>query len=273
VLGTVEYLAPERCLGAPATARSDVYSLGCTAYLLLCGRAPFEATDSRSLMLAHLNQPVPRLPYDLVELQPALDAAMAKEPAERPASAGVFAEAFAAAAAALTRPHEALAPQPTPRAAHADAAPQAPSSTQATVRTPGAGGGQPQGASESQEAYRVAIVAFVEAMRDDGAIADLQARLAELAVAAQVSYEATGPSGGDTVARVDAQVAGGPNAAEAFVRASLLAFGDAKRALVRSMPARVWHEASVPSGVDLSFLHERDDWRAWIQREGELDPM
>src|ERR1700704_2231432 len=41
VVGTLEYLAPERALGRPADARSDLYSLGIVYYEMLTGRLPF----------------------------------------------------------------------------------------------------------------------------------------------------------------------------------------------------------------------------------------
>jgi eukaryotic-like serine/threonine-protein kinase len=41
VLGMAAYLAPEQAQGGPVDARSDLYSLGCVLYELLCGSPPF----------------------------------------------------------------------------------------------------------------------------------------------------------------------------------------------------------------------------------------
>lgn len=41
MIGTPEYMAPEQTEGKPATARSDLYSLGCVMYALLAGKPPF----------------------------------------------------------------------------------------------------------------------------------------------------------------------------------------------------------------------------------------
>lgn len=42
VVGTITYMAPERCLGAPATIQTDVYSLGVILYQLLSLHSPFK---------------------------------------------------------------------------------------------------------------------------------------------------------------------------------------------------------------------------------------
>ena len=57
---TFGYAAPEMFKGTVGY-KSDVYSLGITAYQLLTGKLPFEGT-AEMLMMAHINQP-PDLPY------------------------------------------------------------------------------------------------------------------------------------------------------------------------------------------------------------------
>jgi serine/threonine protein kinase len=43
--GTLLYMAPERLLGAPGDARSDVYSLGCLLHFLAAGKSPLARKD------------------------------------------------------------------------------------------------------------------------------------------------------------------------------------------------------------------------------------
>jgi len=53
--GTKEYLSPEQALGgASADERSDIYSLGVTLFQLVIGRLPFEQSDDRDLLRAHI---------------------------------------------------------------------------------------------------------------------------------------------------------------------------------------------------------------------------
>jgi serine/threonine-protein kinase len=86
--GTAHYVAPEVVLGNPADARSDIYSLGCTAYHLLTGRRPFEGLDARDEVL---RAQVTRTPPKLASLRPELDEglinliekAMDKDPGKR----------------------------------------------------------------------------------------------------------------------------------------------------------------------------------------------
>ncbi len=66
VLGTALYMSPEQIQGLHPDARSDIYSLGVTLFEALGGRPPFEADSVMTLMMMHLNDPVP----DLNDLNP-----------------------------------------------------------------------------------------------------------------------------------------------------------------------------------------------------------
>jgi serine/threonine-protein kinase len=88
VVGTPGYLAPERAGGASATAASDLYSLGVVAYECLTGVPPFAGT-ALEVALAHTTRPLPPLPGSVPADVAALVMQLtAKDPAERPASAG-----------------------------------------------------------------------------------------------------------------------------------------------------------------------------------------
>lgn len=88
LLGTPSYIAPEVIQGAQATAASDLYALGVTGWTMLVGHPPFMADDTPALLLKQLTEPVPPLlraaPGTSSRLARALEAAMAKDPAERP---------------------------------------------------------------------------------------------------------------------------------------------------------------------------------------------
>jgi tRNA A-37 threonylcarbamoyl transferase component Bud32 len=86
VLGSPAFMAAEQAAGRSCDARSDVYSLGATAFFLLVGRAPFAGTATE-VLAAHINlaPPCPRaanpdVPADLAAL---VTRCMAKNPADR----------------------------------------------------------------------------------------------------------------------------------------------------------------------------------------------
>ncbi|PZG82849.1 serine/threonine protein kinase [Streptomyces sp. NTH33] len=88
IVGTGLYLAPERAIGTPASAASDMYSLGCVLYQLAVGAPPFEAPTATALLYQHVDStPVP--PHQRgAALPPAFEAyllsMLAKQPEERP---------------------------------------------------------------------------------------------------------------------------------------------------------------------------------------------
>jgi serine/threonine protein kinase/class 3 adenylate cyclase len=93
VLGTPEFMAPEQCQGAQVTPATDVYALGCCLYALIAGEPPFVVKDDNQMavILAHLNEPAPRLDVVMPEVSPTVAALVArcldKDPKKRPQDA------------------------------------------------------------------------------------------------------------------------------------------------------------------------------------------
>lgn len=92
ILGTPRYIAPERAAGLAPDAlapRGDVYSFGVVAMELLTGKLPFDSPTATAAVAAHLFQR-PRAPSSVSGLATAFDEpilrALAKKPADRPAS-------------------------------------------------------------------------------------------------------------------------------------------------------------------------------------------
>ncbi len=59
-VGTPRYMSPEQARARDLDGRSDLYSLGIVAYECLVGRAPFESGDAFAILMAHINEPLPR---------------------------------------------------------------------------------------------------------------------------------------------------------------------------------------------------------------------
>jgi serine/threonine-protein kinase len=103
VLGTAQYLSPEQAQGLPVTAASDIYSIGVLLYEALTGQVPFEADSPVTVALKQVSER-PRPPSELnPAVSRALDTvvlkALAKDPANRFASAEDFEQALDAAEA------------------------------------------------------------------------------------------------------------------------------------------------------------------------------
>ncbi|MGD9934635.1 MAG: serine/threonine protein kinase [Dehalococcoidia bacterium] len=102
-IGSPAYMSPEQADGKPATAASDIYSLGCTLFEAITGRPPFTAEKPVALLLKHLQEPAPKassvgrkIPQ---EVDRALLRAMAKDPGERTPTGGKLAESLGRTAA------------------------------------------------------------------------------------------------------------------------------------------------------------------------------
>ncbi|GIF04390.1 protein kinase domain-containing protein [Actinoplanes siamensis] len=98
IVGTALYMAPEQVAKGNLTPGTDVYALGAVAYHCIAGRPPFDGDNALQVALRHLEDepdPLPdHVPYEVREL---IARAMAKQPADRFATAAEFAEAAYAA--------------------------------------------------------------------------------------------------------------------------------------------------------------------------------
>jgi serine/threonine protein kinase len=86
-IGTPHYMSPEQGRGKTLDHRSDIYSLGVVFYEMLTGKVPYDADDSITVAIMHIQEPVPRLPKWKQKFQGLIDIMMAKDPKKRPQSA------------------------------------------------------------------------------------------------------------------------------------------------------------------------------------------
>ncbi len=86
-IGTVYYMSPEQIKGGDVTNRSDIYSLGCTAYEMIVGRPPFDYESEYDVMEGHLKKSPQRISSVLSGIPEEVDKvilkAMEKNPLNR----------------------------------------------------------------------------------------------------------------------------------------------------------------------------------------------
>ena len=104
-IGTPAYMAPEQAAGDAVDHRADLYAWGVIAYELLSGAHPFVDRATAGAMVTahirdvpeHLTKRSPSVPASLAAI---VDQVLAKDPARRPASAGVLVQTLDAVAGA-----------------------------------------------------------------------------------------------------------------------------------------------------------------------------
>ncbi len=98
VVGTAMYMSPEQIKGEQPDRRTDVYSLGVTLFEMVSGRPPFDAQSAMTLMMMHINDPVPNIKSLNPDVPDALVAiinkALAKDPNDRYQTAAQMAAAL-----------------------------------------------------------------------------------------------------------------------------------------------------------------------------------
>ncbi|GHF34481.1 serine/threonine-protein kinase [Amycolatopsis bartoniae] len=120
VIGTLDYMAPERFGDRPVDGRVDVYALACVLFACLTGSRPFAQTEPAAQVRAHLQDQPPAASVVNPALPRAVDAVlwrgMAKNPDERFPTAGALMAAAEAALAAPAPPVPVVAPVTPPTA-------------------------------------------------------------------------------------------------------------------------------------------------------------
>lgn len=96
ILGSVSYLSPEQVQRGIADSRSDVYSIGITAFEMFTGKKPFEGDQPIQIAYMHVNNRVPKMSSLVSGIPEQLDEliyrATSANPDERPRDATVFHE-------------------------------------------------------------------------------------------------------------------------------------------------------------------------------------
>ncbi len=112
VVGTPTYMSPEQASGDKALdGRSDIFALACVLYELLAGEAPFHGPTPQATLMRRFTGP-PRSLRPVVQVPEATEAAILRALARDPAERFATAEEFAAALAGLPPKPPPTAPPP-----------------------------------------------------------------------------------------------------------------------------------------------------------------
>ncbi|MEU0137137.1 protein kinase [Streptomyces sp. NPDC006296] len=140
LVGSIDYLAPERVRGGDPGPASDLWSLGATLYAAVEGNSPFRRTSPISTMQAVVGEEPPP-PARGGALTPVITALLRKDPAERPTAEQ--AERMLLDAMEGRRPRAAQAHVPTQRLSGDDLRP-VPTPEGSTERLPRSGAQAPE---------------------------------------------------------------------------------------------------------------------------------
>ncbi|MFD7707645.1 serine/threonine-protein kinase [Streptomyces sp. NPDC059786] len=83
IVGSVDFLAPERVRGGDPGPASDLWALGATLYTAVEGTSPFRRTSPLTTMQAVVDEE-PAAPRSAGALEPVIRALLCKDPAQRP---------------------------------------------------------------------------------------------------------------------------------------------------------------------------------------------
>lgn len=86
ILGTPEYMAPERAAGQPVGGAADVYAVAVMAYEMLTGRLPFEGKSAIQIVTQHLRAEPPPMRLTAPAVEHAVLWGLTKDPRRRPSA-------------------------------------------------------------------------------------------------------------------------------------------------------------------------------------------
>ncbi|MGH7713081.1 MAG: serine/threonine-protein kinase, partial [Gemmatimonadaceae bacterium] len=116
-VGTPQYMSPEQAIGsANVDHRSDLYSLGCVLFEMLCGDPPFTGRSTEAILARHRLEPATALRQLRVtvpvELEALVAVCLAKLPADRFASAEELVRGLDAVRASVSESHPVVSRAP-----------------------------------------------------------------------------------------------------------------------------------------------------------------